>query len=231
MLPRRFAHLARDERRAQWRARDSRAKCAWRARGARVARAWRAHARESCASARVTRNARETRASRTRVAPWRLLPSFARRSSAIWEKKTQKRLTERSGKKKSFLYKPGVSFSSENSQGQSLTSLLRVFALEKFVFHKQRACFPSEKSQGHTCRCKEARPPPLWTNYFFPQEVSTPGVEPGLSRPQRDVLTTRRCRPCWCKTCATLPQQTRISLLSWALRLAMGAHLSASVVM
>ena len=26
--------------------------------------------------------------------------------------------------------------------------------------------------------------------------LSTPGVEPGLSRPQRDVLTTRRCGPC-----------------------------------
>ncbi len=26
--------------------------------------------------------------------------------------------------------------------------------------------------------------------------MSTPGVEPGLSRPQRDVLTTRRCGPC-----------------------------------
>ena len=25
--------------------------------------------------------------------------------------------------------------------------------------------------------------------------MSTPGVEPGLSRPQRDVLTTRRCGP------------------------------------
>ena len=24
-------------------------------------------------------------------------------------------------------------------------------------------------------------------------KMSTPGVEPGLSRPQRDVLTTRRC--------------------------------------
>ena len=24
-------------------------------------------------------------------------------------------------------------------------------------------------------------------------EMSTPGVEPGLSRPRRDVLTTRRC--------------------------------------
>ena len=30
--------------------------------------------------------------------------------------------------------------------------------------------------------------------------MSTPGVEPGLSRPQRDVLTTRRCGPYrkWC---------------------------------
>ena len=27
-------------------------------------------------------------------------------------------------------------------------------------------------------------------------KVSTPGVEPGLSRPRRDVLTTRRCGPC-----------------------------------
>ena len=27
-------------------------------------------------------------------------------------------------------------------------------------------------------------------------QMSTPGVEPGLSRPQRDVLTTRRCRQC-----------------------------------
>ena len=26
--------------------------------------------------------------------------------------------------------------------------------------------------------------------------MTTPGVEPGLSRPQRDVLTTRRCGPC-----------------------------------
>ena len=32
-------------------------------------------------------------------------------------------------------------------------------------------------------------------------KMSTPGVEPGLSRPQRDVLTTRRCGPC-CKWCA-----------------------------
>ena len=30
------------------------------------------------------------------------------------------------------------------------------------------------------------------------QEMTTPGVEPGLSRPQRDVLTTRRCGPCRC---------------------------------
>ena len=28
------------------------------------------------------------------------------------------------------------------------------------------------------------------------RNMSTPGVEPGLSRPQRDVLTTRRCGPC-----------------------------------
>ena len=27
------------------------------------------------------------------------------------------------------------------------------------------------------------------------RNVSTPGVEPGLSRPRRDVLTTRRCGP------------------------------------
>ena len=27
-------------------------------------------------------------------------------------------------------------------------------------------------------------------------DLTTPGVEPGLSRPQRDVLTTRRCGPC-----------------------------------
>eukprot|EP00973_Karenia_brevis_P027257 3759594-Karenia_brevis.AAC.1 len=26
--------------------------------------------------------------------------------------------------------------------------------------------------------------------------MTTPGVEPGLSRPQRDVLTTRRCGFC-----------------------------------
>ncbi len=26
--------------------------------------------------------------------------------------------------------------------------------------------------------------------------MTAPGVEPGLSRPQRDVLTTRRCGPC-----------------------------------
>jgi hypothetical protein len=26
--------------------------------------------------------------------------------------------------------------------------------------------------------------------------MTTPGVEPGLSRPQRNVLTTRRCGPC-----------------------------------
>ena len=25
------------------------------------------------------------------------------------------------------------------------------------------------------------------------RKMTTPGVEPGLSRPQRDVLTTRRC--------------------------------------
>ena len=31
---------------------------------------------------------------------------------------------------------------------------------------------------------------------FKTGEMTTPGVEPGLSRPQRDVLTTRRCGPC-----------------------------------
>ena len=30
---------------------------------------------------------------------------------------------------------------------------------------------------------------------FHTYQMSTPGVEPGLSRPQRDVLTTRRCGP------------------------------------
>ena len=29
-------------------------------------------------------------------------------------------------------------------------------------------------------------------------KLTTPGVEPGLSRPRRDVLTTRRCSPCRC---------------------------------
>ena len=51
-------------------------------------------------------------------------------------------------------------------------------------------------------------PPPAWqectacqccNDFLLPEfycgdeEMSTPGVEPGLSRPQRDVLTTRRC--------------------------------------
>ena len=30
---------------------------------------------------------------------------------------------------------------------------------------------------------------------LYTYQMSTPGVEPGLSRPQRDVLTTRRCGP------------------------------------
>ena len=29
--------------------------------------------------------------------------------------------------------------------------------------------------------------------WFEKQEMTAPGVEPGLSRPQRDALTTRRC--------------------------------------
>ena len=39
-------------------------------------------------------------------------------------------------------------------------------------------------------------------SYVFPpvrgqeRSLTTPGVEPGLSRPQRDVLTTRRCGLC-----------------------------------
>ena len=34
-------------------------------------------------------------------------------------------------------------------------------------------------------------------------EMTAPGVEPGLSRPRRDVLTTRRCGPWWvgCRQC------------------------------
>ena len=42
-------------------------------------------------------------------------------------------------------------------------------------------------------------------------KLSTPGVEPGLSRPQRDVLTTRRCghgislrRPHWPDACCRM---------------------------
>ena len=36
-------------------------------------------------------------------------------------------------------------------------------------------------------------------------DVTTPGVEPGLSRPLRDVLTTRRCGPC-CQPMTALAQ-------------------------
>ena len=32
-----------------------------------------------------------------------------------------------------------------------------------------------------------------FVNLLRGRKMSTPGVEPGLSRPQRDVLTTRRC--------------------------------------
>ena len=67
-----------------------------------------------------------------------------------------------------------------------------------------------------TLHCQEARPSdhtatqrtshaPQASHYHQPhgsrtkcraRNLSTPGVEPGLSRPQRDVLATRRCRPC-----------------------------------
>ena len=38
--------------------------------------------------------------------------------------------------------------------------------------------------------------PDLWVNAKkFLLTMSTPGVEPGLSQPRRDVLATRRCGP------------------------------------
>jgi hypothetical protein len=40
------------------------------------------------------------------------------------------------------------------------------------------------------CPTDAARIRPTYAN------MTAPGVEPGLSRPQRDVLTTRRCGPC-----------------------------------
>ena len=46
-------------------------------------------------------------------------------------------------------------------------------------------------SQATCCASLYVRTRPSHKN-----NMSTPGVEPGLSRPQRDVLTTRRCGPC-----------------------------------
>ena len=43
-------------------------------------------------------------------------------------------------------------------------------------------------------------------------KMSTPGVEPGLSRPRRDVLTTRRCGPCLVKE--TLTNLTRCGFIN-----------------
>ena len=34
-----------------------------------------------------------------------------------------------------------------------------------------------------------------WVQCALHASITAPGVEPGLSRPQRDVLTTRRCGP------------------------------------
>ena len=43
--------------------------------------------------------------------------------------------------------------------------------------------------------------------------MTTPGVKPGLSRPQRDVLTTRRCRRCdQSQAICTLSKMTRRSV-------------------
>ena len=40
--------------------------------------------------------------------------------------------------------------------------------------------------------------------------MSTPGIEPGLPRPQRGVLTTRRCGPCIVTGAATSATDYRI---------------------
>ena len=42
---------------------------------------------------------------------------------------------------------------------------------------------------------KEARAGKAWLGGRQMLSMTTPGVEPGLSRPRRDVLSTRRCGP------------------------------------
>ena len=127
---------------------------------ARVERTRARKLREWRASARVTRNARETRASRTRVAPWRLLPSFARRSSTLWEN-APKRAHRRQWKKKVIFLQAWGLFFKRKLSGAKFDFAPESFRVGKMFFHKQRARFPSENSQGHTCRCKETRPPPV----------------------------------------------------------------------
>ena len=49
--------------------------------------------------------------------------------------------------------------------------------------------------------------------------MTTPGVEPGLSRPQRDVLTTRRCGPCLLSTADKVLRGSDIEVKSVLLHL------------
>ena len=46
--------------------------------------------------------------------------------------------------------------------------------------------------RNKNCQCV----PGPHIKYDRTKTMTAPGVEPGLSRPQRDVLTTRRCGPC-----------------------------------
>ena len=46
--------------------------------------------------------------------------------------------------------------------------------------------------KNKNCQCV----PGPHIKYDRTKTMTAPGVEPGLSRPQRDVLTTRRCGPC-----------------------------------
>ena len=110
---------------------------------------------------------------------------------------TQHSLTKPSEKKKK-VYTPyrGAMFTQLTSQEQSLTRCISHRPRRKsHAFARKTAYIFQQGSQEQS----------------FTQQVSTPGVEPGLSRPQRDVLTTRRCRPCWCIKYATLLQKTKPS--------------------